>query len=54
MVGENVDVVADAHELSKHIEHGTVDAVFGLSVIEHIAMTWKMAIELNRIGIRIL
>ena len=49
MPGENVDVVADAHQLSEHIEHNTVDAVFGLSVIEHVAMPWKMAIELNRI-----
>ena len=49
MDGENVDLVADAHRLSEHIDHGTVDAVFGLSVIEHVAMPWKMAIELNRI-----
>jgi hypothetical protein len=49
MAGENVDVVADAHALSEHIKHSSVDAVFGISVFEHLAMPWKVAIELNRI-----
>ena len=49
MEGENVDVVADVHQLSSHLEQGSVDALFGLSVVEHVAMPWKMAIELNRV-----
>lgn len=49
MDGENVDVVADVHQLSSHIEPNSVDALFGLSVVEHVAMPWKMAIELNRV-----
>ena len=46
--GENVDVVGDAHCLSELVEHNSLDAVFGVSVIEHLAMPWKVALELNR------
>ncbi|MCZ6674480.1 MAG: hypothetical protein O7C75_16255 [Verrucomicrobia bacterium] len=49
MEGTNVDVVADAHSLSLQIEHNSIDAVFGVSVFEHLAMPWKVAIELNTI-----
>ena len=47
--GENVNVVGDAHLLSQYFEYGSIDAVFGYSVFEHLAMPWKVAIELNRI-----
>ncbi|MCB1120636.1 MAG: methyltransferase domain-containing protein [Verrucomicrobiae bacterium] len=47
--GENVDLIADAHQLSDAIQAQSVDVVFGLSVFEHLAMPWKVALELNRI-----
>ena len=47
--GENVDIVADAHSLSDHFKPDSIDAVFAISVFEHLAMPWKAAIELNRI-----
>ncbi len=49
MEGENVDIVGDAHALSQLIEPNSADAVFAFSVFEHLAMPWKVAIELNRI-----
>lgn len=47
--GENVDVVGDAHELSSIFPERRFDAVMAFSVLEHIAMPWKFAIELNRV-----
>lgn len=47
--GPNVDLVADAHSLSRHIAPGSLDAVFSFSVFEHLLMPWKVAIELNRV-----
>jgi len=42
---EGVNVVGDAHELSKFFPPDTFDAVHCRSVLEHIAMPWKMAVE---------
>jgi len=47
--GENVDVVGDAHELSRLLDENSFDAVFCFSVFEHIAMPWKLVIEINKI-----
>jgi SAM-dependent methyltransferase len=47
--GENVDVVGDAHVLSAHVPAGQFDAVFSVSVFEHLAMPWKVVLELNRV-----
>ncbi len=47
--GPNVDLVGDAHELSKHFEHSSVDAVFSVSTFEHLAMPWKVVAQLNRV-----
>jgi hypothetical protein len=49
LAGENVDVVGDAHHLSKFLPHGHFRAMWALSVLEHILMPWKLAIELNRV-----
>jgi hypothetical protein len=49
MNGPNVDVVADAHELSRTIEPESIDAVVSFSVFEHLLMPWKVTIELNRV-----
>jgi SAM-dependent methyltransferase len=47
--GPNVQVVGDAHELSAHFPAGSFDAVFAVSVFEHLAMPWKVVLELNRV-----
>lgn len=46
--GENVQVVGDAHELSRHFPAEHFDAAFAVSVFEHLAMPWKVVLELNR------
>jgi hypothetical protein len=47
--GPNVDVVGDAHELSRLLPPHSFDAAMSLSVFEHLAMPWKVVIELNRV-----
>lgn len=47
--GPNVDVVGDAHSLEKLFGRDRFVAAFSCSVFEHLAMPWKVAIELNRV-----
>lgn len=47
--GENVDVVADAHNLSSVFEDSSFDFVFSSCVFEHLLMPWKVALEINKI-----
>ena len=47
--GDNVDVVGDAHAMSALFEPKTFDAIFAISVFEHLLMPWKVALEMNRI-----
>lgn len=47
--GENVDVVGDAHALSERLPAEHYDAVFCISVFEHLAMPWKVVLEINRV-----
>ncbi|HXG06810.1 MAG TPA: class I SAM-dependent methyltransferase [Nitrososphaera sp.] len=47
--GDNVDVVGDAHALSKLFAPGTFDAIFAISVFEHLLMPWKVVLEMNRV-----
>jgi len=49
MDGPNVDIVGDAHELSKLLPANHFDAAMSLSVFEHLAMPWKVAVELNKV-----
>jgi SAM-dependent methyltransferase len=44
-----VDLVADAHFLSRSVEPGTIDGVFSLAVLEHLAAPWMVAAEINRV-----
>ncbi|ACA18586.1 Methyltransferase type 11 [Methylobacterium sp. 4-46] len=46
--GPNVDVVGDAHHLSRCVE-GPFDFVFSIAVFEHILMPWKVALEMNKV-----
>jgi len=47
--GPNVDVVGDAHQLSRLVE-GPFDAIYAVSTFEHLAMPWKVVLEINRIA----
>ncbi|MBT2969167.1 MAG: hypothetical protein B6D72_01975 [gamma proteobacterium symbiont of Ctena orbiculata] len=47
--GDNVDLVGDVHTLSSHLPAGHFDAVFSVSLFEHLAMPWKAVLEINRI-----
>jgi hypothetical protein len=45
--GPNVQVVGDAHELGTYFEESSVDAVFSISTLEHLAMPWKAIAQVN-------
>ena len=47
--GQDVDVVGDAHALSASLPAESFDAVFAISVFEHLAMPWKVVLEINRV-----
>jgi len=47
--GPNVDWVGDAHELSTCTGGETFDAIFSISVFEHLGMPWKVVLEMNKI-----
>ena len=46
--GQCVDIVGDAHHLSRYVE-GQFDFAFSISVFEHILMPWKVALEMNKV-----
>lgn len=46
----NTDVVGDAHALSRYFPEGTkFDAIFSMMVLEHTAMPWMIALEINKL-----
>ncbi|HVG09811.1 MAG TPA: methyltransferase domain-containing protein [Thermoanaerobaculia bacterium] len=47
--GPNVDVVGDAHGLSRFLREGSVDAVLSAAVLEHLQAPWLLAAEINRV-----
>lgn len=47
--GENVNVVGDAHELSKFFPPRHFDAVYSISVFEHLMMPWTVVVEINKV-----
>lgn len=46
--GPNVDIVCDAHHLSRHTDR-TFDFAFSMAVFEHLLMPWKVALEMNKV-----
>lgn len=46
--GDNVDVVGDAHELSKHFDK-QFDLIYSSAVFEHLAMPWKVSTEIIKL-----
>ena len=47
--GEGVDVVGDCHRLSKYFPEEYFDAAFSIMVFEHLAMPWKVILEINKV-----
>jgi len=47
--GPNVDIVGDAHELSSLFPKEHFDIVMSKAVFEHLAMPWKVILEINKI-----
>jgi SAM-dependent methyltransferase len=47
--GPGVDVAGDAHELGHYFEPASFDGVFSISVFEHLAFPWKVAMEINQV-----
>ncbi|MFL6194925.1 MAG: methyltransferase domain-containing protein [Thermoanaerobaculia bacterium] len=47
--GFRVDLVGDAHVLSRFLREGSVDAVVSGSVLEHLQAPWLFAAEVNRV-----
>lgn len=47
--GENVDIVGDAHCLSAIFPERRFKAIFSVSVFEHLAMPWLVALEMNKV-----
>jgi hypothetical protein len=47
--GKNVDVIGDAHRLSKYFKPQSFDLVISFAVFEHLAMPWLVAEEISRV-----
>jgi len=47
--GQNVDVVGDAHELSKYFKKEYFDVIYSFAVFEHLLQPWKVALEMNKV-----
>lgn len=45
----NTDVVGDAHKLSQYFGNQRFEAIFSLSVFEHLAMPWIVAREISKL-----
>lgn len=47
--GDEVDIVADAHDLRTAAHESSFDAFISVSVFEHLMMPWTVVVELNSI-----
>jgi hypothetical protein len=47
--GNNVNIVGDAHQLTKYCNHNFYDGIYCVSVFEHLIMPWKVVIEMNKV-----
>jgi methyltransferase family protein len=47
--GPNVTLVGDIHAISSMLPRNSIDAVFSVSVWEHLSMPWLASLELNRV-----
>jgi len=49
LAGDNVDVVGDAHALDRYFPADSFDAVFSVSVFEHLMMPWAVIPQINHV-----
>jgi len=49
VAGEGVDIVGDAHRLSKCFPAARFDFVYAISVFEHLLFPWKVVLEINKV-----
>ncbi|HEX5050445.1 MAG TPA: class I SAM-dependent methyltransferase, partial [Planctomycetota bacterium] len=47
--GDNVDVVGDAHELSRLVPAESFDVVFTIATFEHLLMPWQVVLEIAKV-----
>lgn len=47
--GHDVDVVGDAHLLSTYFDAESFDGILSTAVFEHLAMPWKVVMEMNSV-----
>lgn len=45
--GPNVDIVGDAHELTRLFQKEYFDVIMSKAIFEHLAMPWKVVLEIN-------
>lgn len=46
--GPGIDVVGDVHNLTAHVAPNSLEGVFSIAVLEHLAAPWLAAGEINR------
>ena len=46
--GPGIDIVGDVHSLTASVAPGSLDGVFSVAVLEHLAAPWLAAAEINR------
>ncbi len=46
--GPNIDVVADVHALTETVPPASMDGIFSVAVLEHLAAPWLAVVEINR------
>ncbi len=49
LAGENVDAVGDVHALGEMFPPASFDAIFSISVFEHLLMPWKAVLEMGKV-----
>lgn len=47
--GDGVDLVVDVHGLSGKFAPNSVDAIYSVSVFEHLVYPWRVVLEINRV-----
>jgi SAM-dependent methyltransferase len=47
--GDNVDIVGDAHAMGSLLPPASFDAIYSISVFEHLLMPWAVAVQMNQV-----